>query len=59
MARVDFFYVERTGEVLVNEINTVPGFTKSSMYPKLWEKLGILNWDLSDRLIRLALNRKK
>ena len=59
MARVDFFYVERTGEVLVNEINTVPGFTKSCMYPKLWEKLGILNWDLSDRLIRLALNRKK
>jgi len=51
--------VERTGEVLVNEINTVPGFTKSSMYPKLWEKLGILNWDLSDRLIRLVLNRKK
>lgn len=59
MARIDFFYVERTGELLVNEINTVPGFTKSSMYPKLWEKAGILNWDLSDRLIRLALNRKK
>jgi len=59
MARIDFFYVERTGELLVNEINTAPGFTKSSMYPKLWEKLGILNWDLADQLITLAMNRKK
>jgi D-alanine-D-alanine ligase len=59
MARVDFFYDEQIGDVLVNEINTIPGFTKTSMYPKLWEKAGISNWELSDRLITLAVNRKK
>lgn len=58
MARVDFFLKE-TGEIMVNEINTIPGFTKISMYPKLWEISGISNTELIDRLIRLALERDK
>ena len=56
MARVDFFYRE-PDEVLVNEINTIPGFTSVSMYPLLWEASGLSNQDLVDRLIQLALNR--
>jgi D-alanine-D-alanine ligase len=56
MARVDFFL--RDGrEVIVNEINTIPGFTKISMYPKLWEASGISYTELIDRLIQLALER--
>lgn len=55
LARVDFFYVESNGTVLVNEINTLPGFTALSMYPKLWEASGIEFGDLCDRLIQLAL----
>ena len=56
MARVDFFL--RDGrEIIVNEINTIPGFTKISMYPKLWEASGISYPDLIDRLIQLALER--
>ena len=56
LARVDFF-VERGGErrVCVNEVNTMPGFTPISMYPKLWEASGISYPELIDRLIRLAL----
>ena len=46
-----------TGEVLVNEINTIPGFTKISMYPKLWEASGISYSQLVDRLIALAMER--
>lgn len=57
LARVDFFYVEASGTVLVNEINTLPGFTALSMYPKLWEISGVPFADLCDRLIDLALNK--
>lgn len=56
MGRVDFFLKEN-GELLVNEINTIPGFTKISMYPKLWEASGIPYTELIDRLIQLALER--
>lgn len=56
MARVDFF-LRDDREVIVNEINTIPGFTKISMYPKLWEASGISYPELIDRLIRLALER--
>jgi D-alanine-D-alanine ligase len=56
LARVDFFLKEN-GEVLVNEINTLPGFTRISMYPKLWEASGIPYSQLIDRLIQLALER--
>lgn len=55
LGRVDFFYVESTGEVLINEINTFPGFTATSMYPQLWEASGISFSELVDRLIQLAL----
>jgi len=55
LARVDFFYVETTGTVLINEINTFPGFTSLSMYPKLWEYSGIPFTELCDRLVDLAI----
>ena len=58
MARVDFFLRDNR-EVIVNEINTIPGFTKISMYPKLWEASGISYTELIDRLIQLALERFK
>jgi D-alanine-D-alanine ligase len=57
MARVDFFLEEGTGLVYVNEINTIPGFTRISMYPKLWEASGLPFPRLLDRLILLALER--
>jgi len=57
MARVDFFIRRSDGEVLVNEINTIPGFTRFSMYPKLWEATGINYSELLDRLIDLAFER--
>jgi D-alanine-D-alanine ligase len=57
LARVDFFYVEDTGEVLINEINTIPGFTSTSMYPRLWGATGISFPQLVDRLINLAIER--
>lgn len=56
LGRVDFFLKEN-GDVLVNEINTIPGFTSISMYPKLWEASGISYTELIDRLIQLALER--
>ncbi len=56
MARVDFFLTPR-GKLLINEINTIPGFTNISMYPKLWEASGIPQSELIDRLIKLALER--
>jgi D-alanine-D-alanine ligase len=56
MARVDFF-VSDNRDIIVNEINTIPGFTKISMYPKLWEASGIPYPDLIDRLIQLALEK--
>ncbi len=55
LSRVDFFYVESTREVLINEINTLPGFTTTSMYPRLWEAAGVSFPDLVDRLIQLAV----
>jgi len=57
LARVDFFYVEATGEVLINEINTLPGFTATSMYPQLWTASGISFPELVDQLIQLAMER--
>ncbi len=57
MARVDFFLEKRTGRIYVNEINTIPGFTSISMYPKLWEASGLPYQKLLDRLIELALER--
>jgi len=56
MARVDFF-LRGQSEIIVNEINTIPGFTKISMYPKMWEASGISYAELIDRLIQLALER--
>jgi D-alanine-D-alanine ligase len=55
MARVDFFLEHRTGRILLNEVNTIPGFTSISMYPKLWEASGLPYRALLDRLIELAL----
>lgn len=57
LARVDFFLDKNTGELYLNEINTLPGFTKISMYPKLWEASGLPYPELLDQLIQLALKR--
>ena len=57
MARVDFF-VREDGEVLVNELNTIPGFTATSVYAKLFEASGIPYAELLDRLVALALERR-
>ena len=57
MARVDFFLEKTTEDIYVNEVNTIPGFTSISMYPKLWQASGLAYSDLIDRLIRLALER--
>ena len=56
LARVDFF-MNREGKVILNEINTLPGFTKISMYPKLFEAAGIPYTELIDKLIKLAIDR--
>jgi D-alanine-D-alanine ligase len=56
LSRVDFF-LRDNGEILVNEINTMPGFTAISMYPKLWEASGVSYTELISRLIRLAISR--
>jgi D-alanine-D-alanine ligase len=58
MARVDFF-IETGGRVLVNEINTIPGFTQTSAYPRLWEASGIPYPELITRLIELGLERRR
>ncbi len=58
MARVDFLLDRDTGELFLNELNTIPGFTSISMYPKLWEASGLPYPKLVDRLIDLALERK-
>ena len=58
LARCDFF-VEPDGEILVNEINTMPGFTETSVYAKLWEASGIPYADLCDRLVGLAIERHR
>jgi D-alanine-D-alanine ligase len=57
MARVDFFLDRHTGELFLNEVNTIPGFTQISMYPKLWMASGLTYPQLLDELIRLALER--
>lgn len=57
LARVDVFYEESTGHVYLNEINTLPGFTATSMYPRLWDATGIPFPQLVDRLIQLGLQR--
>ena len=57
LARVDFFLERATKRILVNEINTMPGFTSISMYPKLWEASGIRYPDLLDRIVKLAFER--
>jgi D-alanine-D-alanine ligase len=58
MARVDFFVEKDTNKVYLNELNSIPGFTKISMYPKLWEASGLSYSKLVDRLIELAMERK-
>ena len=57
LSRVDFFYTP-AGELIINEINTMPGFTPKSMYPQMWAASGLSYADLIDELIYLALNRK-
>jgi len=57
MARVDFLLDRQTGKLHVNEINTIPGFTPISMYPKMWEASGVPYPELIDRLVKLALER--
>ncbi len=59
MGRVDFLLERRTGKLYVSEINTIPGFTPISMYPKLWEASGLPYPKLLDRLIELALERAR
>jgi D-alanine-D-alanine ligase len=59
MARVDFFLEASTNRLYINEINTIPGFTSISMYPKMWEHSGIPFPQLIDRLIELALERHR
>jgi D-alanine-D-alanine ligase len=54
MARVDFFVEKKSGKIFLNEVNTIPGFTSISMYPKLWEASGISFRELIDKLIELA-----
>jgi D-alanine-D-alanine ligase len=58
LARVDFFYNEGTGELLLNEVNTMPGFTKTSMYPELWLAAGLNYADLVSRLVELSLEKR-
>ncbi len=57
MARVDFLLESATSQLYINEINTIPGFTSISMYPKMWEHSGLPMPRLIDRLIELALER--
>jgi D-alanine-D-alanine ligase len=57
MARVDFFLEKKGGKIYLNEVNTIPGFTSISMYPKLWEATGIPFRELLDKLIALALEQ--
>lgn len=54
LARVDFFVGDKNNKIYINEINTIPGFTQISMYPKLWEQTGVNYSDLLDKLIELA-----
>jgi D-alanine-D-alanine ligase len=58
MARVDFLLDRDSGEIFLNEMNTIPGFTKISMYPKLWEASGLSYEELVKRLLELAIERR-
>jgi len=59
LSRVDFLLDKTCGDVYINEINTLPGFTKFSMYPMLWQNTGLQYRDLIDRLVELALKKNK
>jgi D-alanine-D-alanine ligase len=59
MARVDFFMEEKTEKIYLSELNTIPGFTEISMYPKLWEVSGLPFPQLLEQLIELGLERHK
>lgn len=59
ISRVDFFYVESSGEVLINEINTLPGFTATSMYPMLWQASGVSFESLVDKLVQFGYERTR
>ncbi len=59
LTRVDFFVNNDTGEIAINELNTIPGFTEISMYPMLWEATGVPNDELVEKLIQFALSRKE
>jgi D-alanine-D-alanine ligase len=59
MARADFFLERHNGRIYVNELNTIPGFTAISMYPKLWEASGLSYPELIDRLIQLGLEQHR
>lgn len=59
LSRVDFFIDKNSGEIFINEINTLPGFTNISMYPKMWEATGLEYHNLIDELIKLAIDSKK
>jgi D-alanine-D-alanine ligase len=59
MARVDFLMAKESGEIYVNEVNTIPGFTTISMYPKMWEASGLAYPELLDRLLQLAIERHR
>lgn len=59
LSRVDFFIRHSDGAVILNEINTMPGFTNISMYPKLWQAAGLEYTELLDRLIALGMSRQK
>ncbi len=58
LARVDFFYLDGSGELFLNEVNTMPGFTRTSMYPELWRAAGVGYGELVSRLVELALERR-
>ncbi len=57
MARVDFFLQKKSQKIYLNEINTIPGFTEISMYPKLWEASGMTFTQLLEKLITLAVQK--
>jgi D-alanine-D-alanine ligase len=58
MARCDFLLDRESGDLYLNEINTVPGFTQISMFPRLWQASGLSYPELIDRLVELALERQ-
>ena len=58
LSRVDFFYCEATGEIFLNEINTLPGFTNTSMYPRLWAAKGVPFPELVDKLIQFTMENQ-